>query len=122
MSSAHLERGAAAERLAAQYLQQCGLKILARNLRCRWGEIDLLCLDAEVLAVVEVRQRQRSDFGGALNSVTWAKRRKIIRATQFILCREAHWQYFALRFDVFAIEGRPDGAHRIEWVKDAFRA
>ena len=121
MSSSHLERGAAAESLAAQYLQGRGLKILARNLRCRSGEIDLVGLDAEVLAFVEVRQRQRSDFGGALNSVTWAKRRKIIRATQFILRREAHWNNFPLRFDVVAIEGRPDGAHRIEWVKDAFR-
>lgn len=122
MGSSHLESGAAAERLAARYLQARGLKVLARNLRCRCGEIDLVCLDADVLAFVEVRQRQRADFGGALNSVTWAKRRKIIRATQFILRREAQWKNFALRFDVLAIDGRPDGAHRIEWVKDAFRA
>lgn len=121
MNSSHLERGAAAERLAAQYLQGRGLKILARNLRCRCGEIDLVCLDADVLAFVEVRQRQRADFGGALNSVTWGKRRKIVRATQFILRREVHWKYFALRFDVLAIEGLPEGAHRIEWIKDAFR-
>jgi putative endonuclease len=121
MSQLHLERGADAERLAARYLQERGLRILARNLRCRCGEIDLVCLDADVLAFVEVRQRQRADFGGALNSVTRSKRRKLIRAAQFVLRREAHWQHFAVRFDVLAIEGLPRGQHRIEWVKDAFR-
>jgi putative endonuclease len=122
MSDLHLERGAAAERLAAQYLQLRGLKILERNLRCKAGELDLVCLDKEVLAIVEVRQRQGAEFGGALASVTWAKRRKIIRAARFFLQRKAAWRNFSLRFDVLAIEGLPDGVHRVEWVKDAFRA
>ena len=122
MSVLHLRRGAAAEQLAAAYLQDRGLKILARNLCCKAGEIDLLCLDAGILAIVEVRQRQHSEFGGALGSVTWAKRRKIIRAAQFFLQNKSQWRRFAIRFDVIAVAGLPDGAHRIEWVRDAFRA
>jgi putative endonuclease len=122
MSVLHLQRGAAAEQLAAAYLQARGLKILARNLRCKAGEIDLLCLDAGILAIVEVRQRQHSEFGGALGSVTWAKRRKIIRTAQFFLLNKSQWRRFAVRFDVIAVAGLPDGAHRIEWVRDAFRA
>jgi|SRR5450631_1526598 putative endonuclease len=121
MTDLHLKRGLAAEQLAVEYLQVRGLKILARNLRCRAGEIDLVCLDSGVLAIVEVRQRERADFGGALASVTWAKRRKIIRATQYFLQREKQWRHFSLRFDVLGVEGLPDGAHRVEWVKDAFR-
>jgi putative endonuclease len=121
MNDVRMQRGAAAEELAAQYLQVRGLKILARNLRCKAGELDLVCLDGEVLAIVEVRQRGSAEFGGALSSVTWTKQRKILRAAQFFLRREKQWRNLALRFDVLAIEGLPDGAHRIDWVKDAFR-
>ena len=81
-----------------------------------------MCLDGGVLAVVEVRQRGKIDFGGALASVTWRKRRKIIRAAQFFLQRKAAWRRHVMRFDVLAVEGMPDGSHRIVWVKDAFRA
>jgi putative endonuclease len=121
MKNTRMLRGAAAEELAAQYLQLRGLKILARNLRCKAGELDLVCLDDGMLAIVEVRQRGRADFGGALGSVTWAKQRKIILAAQFFALRERHWRNLAMRFDVLAVEGLPDGAHRIDWVKDAFR-
>ena len=121
MNDLRMQRGAAAEELAAQYLQVRGLKILARNLRCKAGEIDLVCLVGGVLAIVEVRQRGSAEFGGALASVTWTKQRKIMRAAQFFLRREKQWRNLALRFDVLAIEGLPDGAHRIDWVKDAFR-
>lgn len=116
-----MQRGAAAEELAAQYLQVRGLKILARNLRCKAGELDLVCLHDGVLAIVEVRQRGCAKFGGALASVTFTKQRKIMHATQFFLRQEKQWKNFPLRFDVLAIEGLPDGAHRIDWVKDAFR-
>jgi putative endonuclease len=116
-----IQRGAAAEELAARYLRLHGLKILARNLRCKVGEIDLVCLDGAALAIVEVRQRGSAEFGGALASVTWTKQRKIIRAAQYFLRRDKQWANLALRFDVLAIEGLPDGAHRIDWIKDAFR-
>jgi putative endonuclease len=122
MKDLRAQRGAAAEQLAAQYLQLRGLKILARNLRCKAGELDLVCLGDGVLVIVEVRQRESPEYGGALGSVTWAKQRKIIRAAQYFLRCEKHWRNLAARFDVLAIEGLPDGAHRIEWIKDAFRA
>jgi putative endonuclease len=121
MNDVRMLRGAAAEDLAAQYLQLRGLKILARNLRCKTGELDLVCLDEGVLAIVEVRQRGSAEFGGALASVTWAKQRKIIRAAQYFLRREKQWKNLSIRFDVLAIEGLPSGAHRVEWIKDAFR-
>jgi putative endonuclease len=120
MEDVRLQRGLAAEQLAAEHLQTRGVKILGRNLRCKAGELDLVCLDDGVLAVVEVRQRGSAGYGGALASVTFAKQRKIIRATQFFL-REKNWSHVPLRFDVVAIEGLPEGAHRVEWIKDAFR-
>jgi putative endonuclease len=122
MSAPHLQRGAAGEALAAEYLRIRGLTVLQRNLRCKAGEIDLVCLDGGVLAIIEVRQRAGAEFGGALASVTWSKRRKIILATQYFLQREKQWVNLPLRFDVLAVQGRPDGAHKIVWIKDAFRA
>jgi putative endonuclease len=121
MAHWRLQRGAAAELLAANYLQVRGLKVLGRNLRCKAGELDLVCLDGDVLAIVEVRQRASSRFGGALASVTRAKQRKIIRAAQFFMQRHPSWRNLAIRFDVLAVQGLPTGAHRIDWVKDAFR-
>src|SRR6202789_1693215 len=100
MNNMRMQRGAAAEELAAQYLKVRGLKVLARNLRCKAGELDLVCLDGGVLAIVEVRQRGSPEFGGALASVTWTKQRKIIRTAQFFLQRETQWRNLAMRFDV----------------------
>jgi putative endonuclease len=114
-------RGAACERMAAEYLEKHGLKIIARNLRCRAGEIDLVCRDGQVIVVVEVRQRKSCDYGGALASVNASKQRKIIRAARFLLERLAARSALSLRFDVVAVQGMPDGAHEIIWIKDAFR-
>src|SRR5580700_8474737 len=100
-----LRRGMAAEQIAAQYLQAQGLLVLARNVRCRAGELDLVCLDGSILVIVEVRLRVRRDFGGALGSVTRRKQRKIIRATQFLLQRRMPWRAYVIRFDVLAMEG-----------------
>jgi putative endonuclease len=112
----------AAETLAAQYLAAKGAQLLARNVRCKGGEIDIVCRDGDILAMVEVRQRARPDFGGALASVTRAKQRKIICAARFLLRAFPAWRSCRMRFDVLALHGLPGGAHRFEWIKDAFRA
>jgi putative endonuclease len=116
-----VECGAAAEAAAAEYLQTQGLLVLARNLRCRAGELDIVCLDGGVIVIVEVRHRATADFGGALASVTRRKQRKLIRATQFHWQRRPAWRARALRFDVIAVQGRPDGTHEMHWIRDAFR-
>ena len=95
--------------------------MLARNLRCRGGELDLVCLDESVLVIVEVRQRIRDDFGGALASVDGRKQRKLIRAARFFWQRTPSWRAYRMRFDVVGVQGLPDGTHHIHWVKDAFR-
>jgi putative endonuclease len=115
-------RGNAAEALAAEHLASLGLEVLARNVRCKGGELDLVCRDGAVLVVVEVRQRVRRDFCGALASVTHRKRRKILRATRYLLRAFPRWRDTCLRFDVVGVQGLPDGAYELSWIKDAFRA
>jgi putative endonuclease len=114
-------RGAACEAIAASYLEKHGLEIVARNLRCKAGEIDLVCLDGQVLAVVEVRQRRSRDYGGALASVNARKQRKIVLAARYLLERHASRRHLNLRFDVVAVQGTPE-EHDIVWIKDAFQA
>jgi putative endonuclease len=115
-------RGSAAEELAARHLASQGLKLLARNVRCKAGEIDLVCGDGKFLVLVEVRQRARLDFGGAVGSITAHKRLKLVRAARFLLCAFPRWRAYPMRFDVVAVQGRPDGEYRLQWIKDAFRA
>jgi putative endonuclease len=114
--------GKCAEDLAAAYLAGQGLELLARNVRCKAGEIDLVCRDGVVLVLVEVRQRVRQDFGGALASVAPPKRRKLVRAARFLLHMRPAWRRSIVRFDVVGVQGNPCGSHEIAWIKDAFRA
>jgi putative endonuclease len=90
--------------------------------RCRAGEIDLVCRDGVVLVLIEVRQRARLDFGGALASVAAPKRRKLVRAARFLLHIRPAWRRSIVRFDVVGVQGNPCGIHEIAWIKDAFRA
>ena len=121
MTDARMRRGLDCETLAVRHLQLAGVEVLARNLRCKSGELDIVAREHRVLVIVEVRQRTKADFGGALESVDWRKQRKIIRATRYFLQAHREWRGLRLRFDVVAVEGTPAGEHRINWVQDAFR-
>jgi len=106
--------GHAAESRAEAYLKAHGLTLVARNWRCRFGEIDLIMQDDTVLIFVEVRLRNHSDFGGAAASVTPSKQKKLLAAAR---------QYLSTlktlppcRFDVVALS---DNAPP-EWIKNAF--
>jgi len=106
--------GARAEDLCAQVLQRAGLRLVARNWRCRLGEIDLIAEEGGTLVFAEVRMRSGSGFGGAAESVTAAKRERLLAAARLYLSqrREA-----PTRFDVFLVDGI---AGRVEWIRDAF--
>ena len=62
--------GQRGEDLAADYLSRQHLTLIARNHRCRGGEIDLICREGRTLVFVEVRQRSSGAFGGAAASIT----------------------------------------------------
>jgi putative endonuclease len=102
------------ERLAADYLQAQGLRLIARNHRCRFGEIDLVMGDAGALVFVEVRYRGSSRFGTAAETVDRHKQRRLAAAADHYL--QGHPTVLPCRFDVVAIAGQD----RIEWFKNAF--
>jgi putative endonuclease len=106
--------GAAAETLAAEFLQARGLVVVKRNYRCRGGEIDLIVRDRDMLVFVEVRLRSSSAFGGARASITAAKRRRLKFAAGLFLSGLAREP--PCRFDAILLDGLD--AARIEWLVD----
>jgi putative endonuclease len=113
-------RGRAAEALAARYLEARGLISIAKNFRCRGGELDLVCRDGEHLVVVEVRQRSKREFGGAIASIDAGKRRRLRRATAYFLLVNREWRGRRVRFDALAVDGPPETDPEITWVRGAF--
>ena len=116
--TADVNRGASAEDFACAYLERNGLRLLARNFRCRRGEIDLIMQDSEYLVFVEVRYRKHDAFGSAAETVSYAKRTRIITTASYFLQRQR--SETPCRFDVVAIGGSKP-PHRIEWIRDAFQ-
>jgi len=86
-SLSRAESGARAEGIAAKFLEARGLVIVDRNFRTRRGEIDLIARDGATLVFVEVRLRRSSRFGGAVESITAAKRARLVAAAQLYLLR-----------------------------------
>jgi len=71
--------GKRGERLAAEYLQEAGFRILARNWRCAEGEIDIVAADRRVLVACEVKTRSGTRYGTPLEAVTRKKRSRLRR-------------------------------------------
>jgi putative endonuclease len=106
--------GARAEDRCAELMRGAGLVLVERNWRCRLGEIDLIAQDHGVLVFAEVRMRRAFGFGGAGESVTAAKRARLVAAARLYLARRPETQ---CRFDVFLVDG-PAGD--LKWIRDAF--
>ncbi|MFC4158313.1 YraN family protein [Chitinimonas lacunae] len=104
-------RGQAAENLAAHYLAEQGVEIVARNWRCRFGEIDLIGRDGDTLVFVEVRQRGSGRYGDAAASITAAKQARLIATAQCYLATLSRLP--PCRFDAVLL----DGAAPPRWLR-----
>ena len=107
--------GKSKERLAKRHLTEQGLTFVEQNFYCRYGEIDLIFLDAkrDFLVFVEVRYRKNNAFGGAAASITAQKQAKVKKSALFYLTQRRINPQF--RFDVVAITGQD-----INWIQSAF--
>jgi putative endonuclease len=113
------KQGNATEQLAHNYLLKNHLKTVEKNFNCRYGEIDLIMQDGDMLVFVEVRYRQSQQYGGAVTSVDYRKQRKLINTANFYL--QKHRLHVPTRFDVVAVDGSSDkGSGEINWIKGAF--
>lgn len=92
------------EERSATLLENYGLQIVARQYRCKAGEIDLIACDEHRLVFVEVRARRHRTHGGAAASVNRAKQCRIARCASHFLNRYPRWRHLPCRFDVVTWE------------------
>lgn len=114
-------RGQDAEDAAARHLSRLGLTVVARNVRFREGEIDLVCRDGDTWVFVEVKSR-RATWGDAPGAaVSWWKQRRLVRLAGHYL----KWRRLGdvrCRFDVVAVTIDDAGATAVRHLPAAFDA
>lgn len=105
--------GAYGERMAARFLRERGLEILARNWRCRVGEIDIVARDGSCLVVCEVKTRRGTSFGSPIEAVDYRKLARLRRlAAAWLAEHDLHLD--EVRVDVIGVLRPRRGACRIE--------
>lgn len=105
------------EELAAAYLQEQGVNILAKNFYFRGGELDIVAKDGEYVCFIEVKYRKSESYGYPEEAVTTAKQRKILQGARLYLYQSHYPVDTPCRFDVISIY-----KEEITWIKDAFTA
>jgi putative endonuclease len=115
----HLERGRAGEDAALADFLARGYRLVARNWRCRLGEIDLVLERGPVLVVCEVKTRWGSAFGGPHESVTARKRAKLRALAEAFLAGSGA-RPAQVRFDVASVSVSTAGRPSVHVFEDAF--
>ena len=109
------------ESLVAEDLRKKGWTVVARNFRCRMGELDIVVKNEQYLAFVEVKLRKNARFGAACEAVTLAKQRKLRAAAEYYLI--GHPTKLQPRFDVavvYASQGVYTDKPDIYYIENAF--
>jgi putative endonuclease len=113
-----MRTGKRGEDLAAAYLAEAGYRIVERNYRCIFGEIDIVAEEGETLVFVEVKSRRSEVYGEPQLAVGDEKQKKISRIAMHYL-QERRLRHRLARFDVVAVKLPPAGL-RIELIRNAF--
>lgn len=113
-------KGQAAEQFVCQWLQAQGVKVIAQNVHCRHGELDIVARHEDTLVFIEVRYRQHISHGGALASITHHKQQRLIKAALYFLQNNPALATLACRFDVIGVCQDAYGHWHGHWVKQAF--
>jgi len=112
------ELGKHGENIAWDYLKRQGYRLLERNYRCRYGEIDLIAKDGETIVFIEVKSRRTASFGDPEESVSQAKQRKISTVALYYLEDKGLYDRPA-RFDVVSVFAS-SSEQKITLIPDAF--
>lgn len=109
--------GAEYENRAADYLQEKDYRILEKNFRCRYGEIDLIAQDPDhTLVFIEIKYRASEAFGDPLEAVGFKKQKRISHTALYYYTYHGYAEGTPCRFDVIAVYG--DG--RMTHIENAF--
>ncbi len=118
MATDRIQTGKLGEDIAIDYLEKEGYRIVERNYRCVFGEIDIVARDGKVLVFVEVRSRRSAKYGYPQESIGLNKRKKISKIALNYL-KEKQLLGCHARFDVVAVKMLPE-CYKVELIKNAF--
>ena len=110
------------ERQAARYLRKQGLKVIARQYRNRFGEIDIIARDADRIVFVEVKTWRVPKGGLPADAVTPDKQRRISQTATAYLKRRGLFGQVPVRFDVIGIVWPEHEEPSITWYQSAFES
>ena len=116
MPSPRSKLGAQGESIAAAHLEASGLRIIERNFRTRYGEVDLVAEDGDAIVFVEVKTRRGSAYGSPEESVTPKKRERLVTTAETYLQQHGLEQSHR-RVDVVGIVLRPNGPAEINHIR-----
>lgn len=114
------ELGRYGEDLAAAHLTAAGMELLARNWRCREGELDIVALDGDAVVFVEVKTRSSNAFGAPAEAVGPVKARRIRGLACRWLLDHRPVGAHDLRFDVVSVVRRRGAAPELLHLRGAF--
>ncbi len=115
------QRGRWAEQTALEYLLTNNLKLLDKNFRSAFGEIDLVMQDKNIILFIEVRYRSNNHFHTPLESINKKKCDRVISTSHQYLSENRNALQLDCRFDVVTLSGSQE-TPTIEWIKNAFQA
>lgn len=119
-TTARKNLGDSSERVAALYLERNGYRVLARNVRTRAGEIDIVAQDVQALAFVEVKARRGAKFGTAEEAITPRKQIKLVELAENFIAQHPEFANHAWRIDVVAVQlDRTGHVESIKLIKNA---
>jgi len=113
--------GKEGEKVALSFLKKKGYRILDKNFRCKFGEIDIIAEENGQIVFLEVKTRRNLDFGLPQESLNYFKKKRLTRLAQFYLARY-HLEGISSRFDVVAVIFKESRIHSIHVIKNAFEA
>lgn len=108
-----LNFGKEGEQLAVEHLKKKGYKIIERNYRTPFGEIDIIAKDRDYLVIIEVKRRASDIFGEPLLAVNKRKQLKLKKLALYYL--KCLGKEYPIRFDVISIKG-----DAVEHIENAF--
>jgi len=115
------EIGKIGEEIALEYLKKNKYKIIFKNYRTNFGEIDLIAINKKFLVFIEVKMRKKDSMVNVLYSVNKDKQEKIIKVAEEFLQTHQEFKNYDIRIDTVLIEGE-DENREVTLIKNAFLA
>ena len=112
--------GAKWEKVAGEFLERHGIQVIQYNFRCRFGEIDIIGMDEDVLVFYEVKYRRDAEYGKPAEAVGSRKQKVIIKVSDYYrMVNNISWDT-PIRYDVIVIQGNVIELIPAAFMRDGF--